>query len=123
MKIKNKDLVNVINFLDGISVKGLKSIHRTNVSGKLKDKLDVFSKAQKQLQDEYKDDGKGYQEEFKKLLEQHNTIDDTDSKVEITSVKSIIKPLVSEDSEHEFKDGDAIGVAALYEALNLGGGK
>lgn len=123
MKIKNKDLVNVINFLDTLPVKGLKSIHRTNISAKLKDKLDVFSKAQKQLQEEYKDDAKGYQEDFKKLLEQVNTIDDTDSKVEITSVKSIIKPLVAEDSEHEFKDGDAIGVAALYVALGLGGDK
>lgn len=123
MKIKNKDLVHVINFLDGLSIKGLKSIHRTNISNKLKEKLDVFTKAQKQLQDEYKDDSKGHQKEFKKLLEQYNTIDDTDSKVEVTSVKSVIKPLVAEDSEHEFKDGDAIGVAALYVALNLGGDK
>ncbi len=123
MKIKNKDLVHVINFLDGLGVKGLKSIHRTNISNKLKEKLDVFTKSQKQLQEEYKDDAKVYQEEFKKLLEQMNTIDDTDSKVEITSVKSIIKPLVAEDSEHEFKDGDAIGVAALYVALDLGGDK
>ena len=123
MKIKNKDLVHVINFLDGLSVKGLKSIHRTNISSKLKSKLDALSKAQQQLQDEYKDDAKGRQEEFGKLLEQCNTIDDTDSKVEITSVKSIIKPLVADDSEYEFADGDAIGVATLYEALNLGGAK
>lgn len=121
MKIKNKDLVHVINFLDGLGVKGLKSIHRTNISKKLKEKLDGFGEAQKQLQDEYKDDREGQQEEFKKLLEQYNTIDDTDSKVEINSLKSVIKPLVAEDSEHEFSDGDAIGVAALYESLNLGG--
>lgn len=123
MKIQNKDLVHVINFLDGLSVKGLKSIHRTNISGKLKGKLDAFSSGQKQLQKEYKDDAEGHQEEFKKLLEQANTIDDTDSKVEIESLKSVIKPLVAEDSEHEFSDGDAIGLAAVYEALNLGGEK
>lgn len=123
MKIKNKDLVHVINFLDALGVKGLKSIHRTNISNKLKEKLDVFTKAQKQLQDEYKDDREGHQVEFKKLLEQYNTIDDTDSKVEITSVKSVIRPLVAEDSEHEFKDGDAIGVAALYVALGFEGDK
>lgn len=123
MKIKNKDLVNVINFLDGLSIKGLKSIHRTSISNKLKEKLDSFAKAQDQLKEEYKDDRKSHQDEFKKLLEQVNTIDDTDSKVEINSLKSVIKPLVSEDSEHEFSDGDAIGVAALYESLNLGGDK
>lgn len=123
MKIKNKDLVNVINFLDGLSVKGLKSIHRTGISNKLKEKLDVFAKGQEQLREEFKDDAKGHQEEFRKLLEQYNTIDDTDSKVEIESLKSIIKPLVAEDSEYEFADGDAVGVAALYEALNLGGEK
>lgn len=123
MKIKNKDLVHVINFLDGLGVKGLKSIHRTNISEKLKGKLDAFTKSQKQLQEEYKDNAEGYREEFTKLLEQYNTIDDTDSKVEINSLKSVIKPLVAEDSEHEFKDGDAIGVATLYTALDLGGDK
>lgn len=123
MKIQNKDLVHTINFLDGLVVKGLKSIHRTQISDKLKVKLDAFVSGQKQLQEEYKDDAKGHQEEFKKLLEQVNTIDDTDSKVEITSLKSVIKPLVAEDSEHGFSDGDAIGVAVLYEALNLGGEK
>lgn len=128
MKIKNKDLVHVINFLDGLSVKGLKSIHRTNISDKLKSKLDSFSKAQKQLQEEFQKDtgtkkGEWHQEEYKKLLDQFNTIDDTDSKVEINSLKSVIKPLVAEDSEHEFKDGNAIGVAALYVALDLANGK
>lgn len=123
MKIKNKDLVHVINFLEGLSVKGLKSIHRTNIANKLKVKLDTFAKAQQQLQKEYKDDAKGHQEEFIKLLESTVTIDDTDSKVEIESITSVIMPLVAEDSEHEFKEGDAIGVAALYEALNLGGEK
>lgn len=121
MKIKNKDLIHVINFLDGLTIKGLKSIHRTNISNRLKQKLDVFFSAQQQLRDEFKDDGKGHQEEFKKLLESVVTIDDTDSKVEIQSVKSVIKPLVAEDSEHEFSDGDAIGLAAVYESLKIGG--
>lgn len=121
MKIKNKDLIHVINFLEGLSVKGLKSVHRTNIANKLKVKFDSFAHAQKQLQEEFKNDNEGFQDEFKKLLEQYNTIDDTDSKVEIASLKSVIKPLVADDSEYEFKDGDAIGVAALYVALNLGG--
>lgn len=123
MKIKNKDLVHVINFLNGLSVKGLKSIHRTGISNKLQSKLETFTNAQKQLQKEYKKDKEGHQKEFKKLMEQYNTIDDTDSKVEIESLKSIIKPLVAEDSDHEFSDGDAIGVASVYVALNLGGDK
>lgn len=123
MKIKNKDLVHVINFLDSLSVKGLKGIHRTSISEKLKDKTEKFSNAQQQLQKDYKDDGEAHQKEFKKLLEQYNTIDDTDSKVEITSLKSIVKPLVSEDSEVEFKDSAAIGLYAVYVALNLGGEK
>jgi hypothetical protein len=125
MKIKNKDLVNVINLLDGLEVNGLKSIHRTSISEKLKSKLEKFTAARKQMRDEYEKD-KGtkkeewHQEEFKKLAEQYNTVDDSDSKVEINSLKSVLKPLVAEDSEHSFKDGDAIGIAALYEALDLG---
>lgn len=120
MKIKNKDLVHVVNFLTGLTVKGLKSIHRTSIANKLLEKMSAFEKAQAQLRDEYKDDGKGHQEEFKKLLESYVTIDDTDSKVELNSIKSVIKPLVAEDSEYEFKDSDGIGVAVMYEALNLG---
>lgn len=123
MKIKNKDLVHVINFLDGLVVKGLKSIHRTSISNKLKAKLDALGKAQQQLKDEYKDDAKGERAEFEKLLDQYVTIDDTDSKVEISSVKSVIRPLVSEDSDYEFSGADAVGVATLYSALNLGGDK
>lgn len=123
MKIKNKDLIHVINFLDGLTVKGLKSIHRTNISNKLRGKLEIFTSAQQQLQKEYEKDEEGLQEEFKKLLEQFNTLDDTDSKVEIESLKTVIKPLVAEDSEHEFKDGDAIGLAAVYVALDIGGEK
>lgn len=123
MKIKNKDLVHVINFLDGLVVKGLKSIHRTSISNKLKAKLDALGKAQQQLKDEYKDDAKGERAEFEKLLDQYVTIDDTDSKVEISSVKSVIRPLVSADSDYEFSGADAVGVATLYDALNLGGEK
>src|SRR5690625_2746756 len=121
MKIKNKDLIHVINFIDGLGIKGLKSIHRTNISNKLKEKVDSLQKAQQQLQEEYKTDKKGQQEELRKLIESHVTVDDTDSKVEMYSIKSAVKPLVAEDSEHEFKDGDAMGVAALYVALDLGG--
>lgn len=121
MKIKNKDLANVINLLDTIPVKGLKSIHRTAISERLKDKHEKLVKAQEQLREEYKDDVKGFKSEMEKLLDQNNTIDDTDSKVEIESLKSTLKPLVAEDSEYEFKDGDAIGIAVLYTALNLGG--
>lgn len=120
MKIKNKDLVHVINFLEGLNIKGIKSIHRTNIANKLKEKLEVFAEGQKQLQDEFKSDPRGFQDEIKKLVEQDNTIDDTDSKVEINSIKSVIKPLI-ENEETEFKDGDAIAVQVLYYALNLGG--
>jgi t-SNARE complex subunit (syntaxin) len=123
MKIKNKDLVHVINFLDSLSVKGLKSIHRTSISNRLKEKLESFSSAQQQLQEEFKKDPKNLQSEFKQLLEQYNTIDDTNSKIEIESLRSVIKPLVAEDSDHEFKDGDAVGLAAIYVTLNLGSEK
>lgn len=121
MKIKNKDLANVINLLDGIPVKGLKSVHRTRISEKLKDKHEKLVKAQEQLREEYEGDRKGFKKEMEKLLEESNTIDDTDSKVEITSLKSVLKPLVADDSEYEFKGGDAIGIAVLYDTLNLGG--
>lgn len=119
MKIQNKDIIHVINFLGGLDVKGMKSIHRSRIVNKLMDKMELFTDAQTQLKEEYKEDVKGFQVEFKKLVQGYSTIDDTDSKVEVTAIKSIVKPLVADDSEFEFKDGDAIAIAVLYEALEL----
>src|SRR5699024_11679336 len=76
MKIKNKDLANVINFLDGVKAKGLKSIHRTRITNKLKSKFEELGEAQKQLQDEFKNDKENYLDEMKKLLDEHVTIDE-----------------------------------------------
>ena len=119
MKIKNKDLIAVINFLDGLKVKGLKSIHRTNLTEKLKSKVEKFDVVKDKLQEDYKDDTKKMNEEFKAFMEQENNINESDNKVEIESLKSIIKPLIAEDSETEFSGADAVGLAVVYNALKL----
>ncbi len=118
MKIKNKDLANVINFLDGVKAKGLKSIHRTRITNKLKSKFEELGEAQKQLQDEFKNDKENYLDEMKKLLDEHVTIDDTDSKVYIESLKSLIKDVL-DDEEQEFNDGDALGLEVVYTVLEM----
>lgn len=118
MKIKNKDLINVINFLDGVEARGLKSIHRTRITNKLKTKFEELGDAQKQLKDEYKGDKEGYLKEVKKLIEEHVTIDDTDSKVYIESLKSIVRDVL-DDEEQTFNDSDAMGLETIYTVLEM----
>lgn len=120
MKIKNKDLIPVINFLNGLKVKGLKSIQRTNFTKKLQIEAEKYIEDQRALNVEYSFNKEGLIEDFEELSNQVVNINETDNKVEISVIKEITKPLVSEESEHEFEGGDAIAISCLYEALELG---
>lgn len=119
LAIKVKHVVNVINFLDGLGVRGLKSIHRTNLSMKLQEKLKVISKNEKQMRDELKDDKELLREELSKFIEEEVVVDGGDSQTMLQTVKSIIKEVTAEDSSVEFKNEDAYAVAVLYEAFDL----
>ncbi|MCM3111690.1 hypothetical protein [Lederbergia lenta] len=119
IEIENSNLVRVINFLDGLLVKGLKGIHRTNLSQKLQDKLKAVVVNEKQLKDEMKDEPEQLKEELEKFYKERVVIDSGDSQTMLRSVKSVIKELVAEDSEHEFKDNDAYALACLYEAFQI----
>lgn len=121
LEIENKNLVRVINFLDGLSLKGMKSIHRTNLSKQLTEKVKAVGENEKQLRDELK--GEELRNELESLMEEKTVIDGGDSQTTLRSVKSVIKELTSEDSDHEFKNDDAYAVACLFDAFNLGGDK
>ncbi len=123
IEIENGQIVRVINFLDSIPLKGLKSIHRTSLSKKLTEKVKVIGENEKQLRDELKDDEEKLKIELEKYFKEKTVIDGGDSQTMLQSVKSVIKEVTAEDSELEFKDNDAYAVACLYEAFNLGGDK
>ncbi len=120
IEIENINIGKVINFLDGIPLKGLKSIHRTNLSRQLNEKLQVVADNEKQLMEELKDDQAKLKAELDKFYKEKVVIDGGDSQAMLQSVKSVIKEITSEDSEHEFQGDDAYAVAALYETFGLG---
>lgn len=113
--------MNVINFIDGLTAKGLKSIHRTNLSQKLKEMAEQFFNNQELLSVEYKVSGneKDFKREVLELAEQERVIDSSEYEKEIEVIKELVKPLLSEGSEHEFSGGDALAVQILYYALGL----
>jgi len=119
LEIENMHIARVINFLDGLSLKGLKSIHRTNLSRKLQEKLRVIADNERQIMEELKDDKEKMKEELQKFYKERVIIDGGDSQIMLQSIKETIKEIV-ENEEQEFSNDDAYAVACLYEAFNLG---
>lgn len=73
IEIENSNLVRVINFLDSLSLKGMKSIHRTNLSRKLMEKLKTVGDNEKQLREELKDEPEKLKEELEKFLKRESS--------------------------------------------------
>lgn len=121
LEIENKHLIRVVNFLDELSLKGMKSIHRTNLSSQLQEKLKVVGENERQLREELKGNKEELREELDKFMDEKVVIDDGDSQTMLNSVKSVVKELTEEGSEYEFKGDNAYAVACLYEAFKLGG--
>lgn len=118
LKIKNIELVNVINFLDGLNLKGLKGIHRTRLSRQLQEKLTEVMETEKELQEDLKDDKEKLKEDLKALHDDYAVVDGGDSRTMLESVKSVIKEIV-ENEDHEFSKNDAYGLEALYTAFKV----
>ena len=53
MKIKNGQISTIINFLDGMKLKGRQSLGRTKLKEKLTEKNELFAKDQQEIIDEY----------------------------------------------------------------------
>jgi tRNA isopentenyl-2-thiomethyl-A-37 hydroxylase MiaE len=119
LEIENIQIARVINFLDRLSLKGLKSIHRTNLSRKLQEKLKVVADNEKQIIEELKDDKEKMKEELQKFYKEKVVIDGGDSQAMLQSVKEVIKEIIKNE-EQEFSNDDAYAIACLYEAFNLG---
>lgn len=132
LEIENIQIVEAINVLNKLKLKGLKSIHRTRLANKLIEKLQQLQKEEKELKEEFSNkdeegnpiikDGK-YDikdfEEFRKAMEEFykekTVIDDSDLQVTLRSVKQSL-----EESEIEWDGKEAYAYAALYEAFKGG---
>ena len=121
MKIKNGEISTIINFLDGMKLKGRQSLGRTKLKEKLTEKNELFAKDQQAIIDEYEawtdKDNLQYKlpdeearDTMKDLLEQE---------VEITYNSPFRKDFVKalENYEGDLEGINADAYALLYEKL------
>lgn len=121
MKIKNGQISTIINFLNGMKLKGRQSLGRTKLKEKLAGKNELFAKDQQAIIDEYdawtdkenlqyKLPDEEARETMKDLLEQE---------VEITYNSPFRKDFVKalEDYEGDLEGINADAYALLYEKL------
>lgn len=121
MKIKNGQISTIINFLDGMKLKGRQSLGRTKLKEKLSKQVEVFGKDQQEIIDEY--DAWTDKENLQYKLpdeEARDTMKDLlEQEVEITYNSPFRKDFVKALEEYE---GDLEGInadayALLYEKL------
>jgi len=133
LEIENGQIVNCINVLDKLSLKGLKSIYRTRLSKELAKKLDRVGEEQTEIQKEYfelDEEGKpkvdnklehckdieGYNETMNEFIKSKVVIDGGDSRVMLESVKNSL-----EETEEDFSGRDAYAYEYLYSAFEEDG--
>ena len=129
LEIENIKLVESINILDKLSLKGLKSIHRTRLSKQLQEKLQRLSEEEKELKKEHCNlDENGepivvdgqldikdialFKETMQEFYTEKVVIDGGDNQVVLKSVKASL-----EESEIEWEGKQAYAFADLYEAF------
>ncbi|PAV30181.1 hypothetical protein CIL05_06855 [Virgibacillus profundi] len=128
LKIEYVQVANCINVLDKLSLKGLKSIHRTRLAKELSEKLTRIVEEQKEIQKEYyelDEDGNPIiedkkckdKEEYLKTMGEFTkekiVIDSGDSQVILKSIKQSL-----EESEVEWNGRESYAFEYLYSALS-----
>ena len=121
MKIKNGQISTIINFLNGMKLKGRKSLGRTKLKEKLTEKNELFAKDQQEIIDEY--DAWTDKEKLQYKLpdeEARETMNDLlNQEVEITYNSPFRKDFVKalEDYEGDLEGINADAYALLYVKL------
>ena len=121
MKIKNRQISTIINFLDGMKLNGRQSLGRTKLKEKLTEKNELFAKDQQEIIDEY--DAWTDKEKLQYKLpdeEARETMNDLlNQEVEITYNSPFRKDFVKalEDYEGDLEGINADAYAKLYEKL------
>ena len=121
MKIKNGQISTIINFLNGMKLKGRQSLGRTKLKEKLSEKNELFAKDQQAIIDEY--DAWTDKENLQYKLpdeEARKTMNDLlNQEVEIAYNSPFRKDFVKalEDYEGDLEGINADAYALLYEKL------
>lgn len=119
LELELLEVPKVVNFLDGLSMKGMKGINRTKLTRHLAGVLQEEADNEKELRKEFKDDKNRLQDELNEFYEQKVIVDESKFLVPIKTVRAKIKEITSDDSNFEFKGNDSIAATILYEAFNL----
>ena len=121
MKIQNRHVEPIIKFIDGINLKGRKSLGRTKLKEKLADKSEVLIKDQTAIIDEFDgwtDKEKGqFTTANKEMNEAINEL--LTQEIEITYNSPFRKDFVEalENYDEDLSGNDADMYAVLYEQL------
>lgn len=119
LELELLDVPKVVNFLDGLSMKGLKGINRTKLTMHLANVLQEESENEKALREEFKDDKERLQDEMEEFYKQKIIVDESKFLIPLKTVKAKIKEITSDDSDFEFSGNDSIAATILYEAFDL----
>ncbi|NWO12415.1 hypothetical protein [Virgibacillus sp.] len=134
IKINKIKLIDSINILDELPLKGLKSIHRSRLREKLTSELERVIKEEKQLKKDYSNvDEKGepiindgyydirdmdnFQKVLSEFYQETIIIDDNNDEVYLESVKGAL-----EDADVQWSGKKAIDYAYLYDAFQTNKG-
>ena len=129
LSIENIKVNGALAVLDKLSLKGLKSIHRTRLSNQLVEHMKRIIDEEKELRKEYSNlddegepiviDGKldlkdeqGFKDAITEFYKEKVIIDSGDSQTTLKSVKQSL-----EQSEEEWQGKEAYDFADLYEAF------
>lgn len=121
MKIKNGQIITIINFLDDMKLKGRQSLGRTKLKEKLSVKNELFAKDQQEIIDEYEawTDKENLQYKLPDEEARDTMKDLLEQEVEITYNSPFRKDFVKalEDYEGDLEGINADAYALLYEEL------
>jgi len=113
------DVAKVVNFLDELSMKGLKGINRTKITRHLANTLQEESDNEKALRKEFKEDKERLEKELEEFYTQKVTVDESKFVVPLKMIKAKMKEITAEDSDFELKGNESLAATILYEAFAL----
>lgn len=120
LSVRHIDLQQVIEFLEDISFKGIKSIEKTKIVVALTEKMQEVYEGEKSIREDYKNDMDVLESELKEYFETRATIEGGEYIKGLEIIKKQVEEYLNEDSEVEFKGSKARVLYLLYVEFNLG---
>lgn len=117
LEIEYMQIARVINFLDELSFKGIRSINRTKITRYLASRLQEIADGEKVIREDFKDDPRRMGEELSEYFQQTIVVEGAEYEKPIEHIAEKVKELTAEDSDAEFSGNDAYALSVLYGEL------